>query len=270
MNQNKILPLGELLKREGKITDEQLIKALEEQRKTGDRLGHTLVKLGFITEDDLINALEKQFKLPCIKINPKIMNPNVVKLIPENICRKYRLIPFMLLNNKLTVAATDPYNLNFMNEIKFTTDYDVEIVLSPESSVMNAINFFFGEKDYNYTYDEKIDGEKVKGISSVKMLDLILLQAYNMNAREIHLQFFENEFIILFITPSRTIKSTNLPADYYPALSMRIKFIAKLDLEEKNKFQEGLIKYSIYGNEILIRILIFPHLKGENIVLKFA
>jgi len=267
---NEILPLGTLLKKEGKITDEQLNIALEEQKKTGERLGHTLIKLGFISEEDLVKALEKQFNLPCITINPKMINPQFIKIIPEDICRKYRLIPFMLVNNRLVIAVTDPYNLDFINEIKFTTDYDVELALCSEKSIMDAINFFFGEKEFGLSYRENISTQLPKGVSAVKLLDLILIQAQNMNASEVHLQYFENEFNILFITKGEKIKTSNMPAEYYKFISTRIKLLAKLDVSGKMKFQEGIANVSIYGKNNLIRVFIFPHLKGENIIIKFS
>ncbi len=88
MSENsKPLPLGQLLIAKGKITEEQLSASLKEQKNTGDRLGHTLVKFNYITDDDLIEVLEEQFGIPAVKINIKMLNPKVVKTIPENIKR---------------------------------------------------------------------------------------------------------------------------------------------------------------------------------------
>lgn len=267
MENKNVLPLGQLLIKEGKITDEQLLKALEVQRKTGDRLGHTLINLGYITEDELITVLEKQFGIPCIRINNKMINPRIIKTIPENICRKYRLIPILLEGNRLTVAVTDPYNLKFIDEIKFTTDYNVEVVLCSEKSIMDAINSNFGKRDYNYVDD---DSEKLPaGISVAKMLDMIYIQAYNMNVREVQLQYFEGKFTVLFITRKNALRSSLMPPEYYKPISMRIKNLAGLDSAGVHKFQEGLIKTKVYGNEIIIRVLIFPHATGENIILRF-
>ncbi len=267
MEKQKVLPLGHLLVKEGKINNEQLLKALEVQRKTGDRLGHTLVNLGYITEDELIEVLEKQFGIPCIKITNKMIKPQIIKTIPENICRKYRLIPLLLEGNKLTVAVTDPYNLKFIDEIKFTTDYNVEVVLCSEKSVIDAINLSYGKRDYNYI-DENSQ-TLPSGISVAKMLDMIYIQAYNMNAREVQLEYFENKFTVLFITRRNALRSSTMPPEYYNSISIRIKNLAGLDTTQKNKFQEGLIKTKVYSNDIIIRVLIFPHSEGENIVLKF-
>lgn len=267
---NKNIPLGQLLIQNHKITEEQLVKALEEQKKTRDRLGHTLIKLNYIGEDELIEILEKQFGIPAVKINLKMLNPMVVKTIPEYICRKYRLIPILLENDKLTIATTNPYDLSFRDEIKFTTDYNTEIVLSPENSVLEAINYSFGEKGTNWiSQEDKIDkGEMKAKISAAKMLEQILHRAINRRAKEIQLEYLEDDFIVLYIVPNSTISNELLPAFYYNAISLRIKSLANLDLEKKS-FQEGLLRIKIDDQEYSLRALIFPTPQGENITLQF-
>ncbi len=268
-NVEKKIPLGKLLIKSKKITEEQLLKALEVQRNTTDRLGHTLINLGYITEDELINFLENQFGIPAVRINKKMLNPILIKkTIPENICRKYRLIPILIENNKLTIAATNPYDLSFKDEIKFTTDYNIDIVLSPENSVLEAINHTFGKKEYSWQ-DEELEKNIIKSnISVAKTLDIIFLQAFNMNAREIQLEFFENKFDVLFITTDNIIHSNPLPAFYYKVISIRIRQLSSLNQNDKS-FQEGILRKKIYNKIYTIRVLIFPTRLGENIILKF-
>ncbi|MBN1899569.1 MAG: hypothetical protein JW827_12395 [Spirochaetes bacterium] len=264
----KVLPLGQLLIKEKKINEKQLARALENQRKTGDRLGHTLINLGFISEDELIQVLEHQFGIPCIKINTKILKANVIKLIPENICRKYRLIPLLIDENKLTVAATDPYNLKFIDEIKLTTDYNVDVVLCSEKSVMDAINVSYGKKNYNYVDDDS--SQLKEGVSVAKIIDMILLQAYHLKANEVQLEFLDNKFNIQFISKVHHLKRSQMPSEYYNNIAIRLKNLAGLDTTQKNQFLEGLFSKEILKNKMMVRLLIFPHPKGENIVLKFS
>jgi len=263
----KAPPLGQLLIQNGKITEEQLLKALELQRKTGDRLGHTLVNMRYIDEDTLINVLEKQFGIPCIKITNKMIHSRITKMIPENICRKYRIIPIIFNDNKLTVAAADPYNMKFIDEIKFATDYNVEVVLCSEKSIMDAIDANYGKKDYKYV-DE--DSNPIPtGVSAAKMLEMVLIQAYNMNAREVQLEYFEGNFSVVFMTKGNALVRNNMLKVYFEPIDIRIKTLAGLDVSAKNKFQEGLMTVNIYEKDILIRVFIFPNSSGENIVLRF-
>lgn len=271
-------PLGQLLIREKKITNEQLLAALEEQRKTGDRLGHTLINLGYTTEDDIIETLEKQFGIPAVKINLQMLNTLIAKLIPEAICRRYRLIPILQNENKLTIAATNPYDLSFIDQIKFTMDYNIEVVLSPEKSVLDAINFCFGKKEYDWedgqTETADQDGEHPEEpyshlkISAAKLLDMIFIQAYNMSAREIHLEYLENRFTVLFITADSVIKSKPIEDDYYKPMAVAIRSLAKLHGPSR-EFSEGILKKCIREKDFIIRVLIFPTPAGESILLKF-
>lgn len=271
------IPLGQLLIQEKKITNEQLLAALEEQRKTGDRLGHTLINLGYTTEDDIIKTLEKQFGIPAVKINTQMLNSIIAKLIPETICRRYRLIPILLNENRLTIAATNPYDLSFVDRIKFTMDYSIEVVLSPEKSVLDAINFCFGRKEHDWE-DEGPEGaegaEPEAGpyghlkVSAARLLDMIFLQGYNMSAREIHLEYFEKKFTILFFTADSVVKSKPIEDDYYKPMAVAIRSLAKLHGPSR-EFTEGILKKKIREKDFIIRVLIFPTPAGENILLKF-
>ncbi|MBU1077623.1 MAG: hypothetical protein KKH98_10045 [Spirochaetes bacterium] len=269
----KNTPLGQLLIQADKITEDQLLKALEEQRNTGHRLGHTLIKLGYIDENVLIEVLEKQFGIPAVKINKKMLNPIMIKrTLPETICRKYRLIPIMIENNSLTIAASDPYDLSFKEEIKFTTDHNIEIVLSPENSVLEAINHVFGVKKYDWE-DQDVKGTQagsnVSNVSAAKTFDMILQQAYNMKATELQLEHFEETFNVLFITPTNVIRSKPLPNYFYKPISLRIRQLSSLDLNITT-FQEGIMNMEIGKKNHTLRVLIFPTKLGENIIIKFS
>ncbi len=266
---NKNIPLGQLLIQNERISEEQLSKALEEQKKTKDKLGHTLIRLGYINEDNLISVLEKQFGIPAVKISLKMLNPKIVKIIPEYICRKYRLIPILFENNKLTIAATNPYDLSFQDEIKFTTDYDTEIVLSPENSVLDAINYCFGEKETSWinAEDEISKGEMKAKVSAAKMLEKILRQAFRRKANEVQLRYLKDNFNVVYMTPEKAIESELLPGFYYKAISMRIKNLASLD-EQKKSFQDGLFRIEIDGRAYSIRAYIFQNPVGESITLR--
>ncbi len=259
-------PLGQILLEDKKITEEQLNHALEVQRETGDRLGHTLVKLGYITEEELAKALEKQFGIPCIMLKPQMVNPLIARSIPENICRKYKIIPFMKENNKLIIAAANPYNLEFINEIKATTAHNVQLILATEKSIVEAIERNFGKKEFTSEDDYTLPS----GVPAQRLLDMLLKQAYFMKAKEIHLEFSEGKFNILFMTPVKVIRSNPLSDSYYKPISLLIKNKAHLDTMENKKFQEGIFKVKVYEKEFMVRVFVFPTPVGENILLKFS
>ena len=136
--------LGELLIKRNFITPEQLIKAQEEQKLKGGRLESNLVRLGYIKEDELLSFLSAQYRVPSVKLSKIEINPNVVKLIPPSISKKYFIIPINRVGPKLTLAMVDPSNIVVIDEIKFMTGFNVEPVVASEAEVVDAIKKYYG------------------------------------------------------------------------------------------------------------------------------
>jgi type IV pilus assembly protein PilB len=136
--------LGELLVRRNVITSDQLRKALEEQKTRGGRLGSSLVRLGFIKEDELLSFLSAQYRVPSIRLSKYEINPNVIKLIPSSIAKKYFIIPVHRVGPKLTLAMADPSNIMVIDEIKFMTGFNVEPVVASETEIIDAIKKYYG------------------------------------------------------------------------------------------------------------------------------
>jgi type IV pilus assembly protein PilB len=136
--------LGELLIKRNFITPEQLKKAHEEQKLKGGRLESNLVRLGFIKEDELLSFLSAQYRVPSVKISKIEINPNIVKLIPPSISKKYFIIPINRVGPKLTLAMVDPSNIVVIDEIKFMTGFNVEPVVASEAEIVDAIKKYYG------------------------------------------------------------------------------------------------------------------------------
>ena len=131
--------LGELLIKRNFITPEQLKKAQDEQKLKGGRLESNLVKLGYIKEDELLSFLSAQYRVPSVKISKIEINPNVTKLIPPSISKKYFIIPINRVGPKLTLAMADPSNIVVIDEVKFITGFNVEPVVASETEIVDAI-----------------------------------------------------------------------------------------------------------------------------------
>ncbi len=135
--------LGQILINSNIISEEQLKQALNLQKKEGGRLGTNLIKLGYITEEKLVSFLSKQYGVPAINLNDHRIDPSVIKLVPYEIARKYLIIPIARVGATLTIAMADPSNVFAIDDVKFMTGYNVEVVVSSESSIMNAINTYY-------------------------------------------------------------------------------------------------------------------------------
>jgi hypothetical protein len=138
--------LGELLISSNIISEEQLKYALNLQKKEGGRLGTNLVKLGYVTEDKLVAFLSKQFGVPAIQLSDYKIDLSVVKLIPVEMAKKYTIMPVARVGATLTIAMTDPSNVFAIDDVKFMTGYNVEVAVSSETGIENAINAYYNGK----------------------------------------------------------------------------------------------------------------------------
>ncbi len=141
-----MVKLGQILIASSIITEEQLKQALNFQKKEGGRLGTNLVKLGFITEDKLVTFLSKQYSVSAINLADYKINLPVLKLIPSDMAKKYLIMPVTRVGATLTIAMADPSNVFAIDDVKFMTGYNVEVVVSSESAILNAISTYYGGK----------------------------------------------------------------------------------------------------------------------------
>ncbi len=134
-----VAKLGQLLITSSIITEDQLKQALNLQKKEGGRLGTNLTKLGYVAEDKLVSFLSKQFGVPAMNLPDYAIDPSVVKLIPLEMARKYLIMPITRVGATLTIAMADPSNVFAIDDVKFMTGYNVEVVVAAESSIIHAI-----------------------------------------------------------------------------------------------------------------------------------
>jgi len=135
-----IARLGQLLLASNIITEGQLKDALSLQRREGGRLGTNLVKLGYVTEEKLVAFLSRQYGVSAIDLSDYKIDPSLLKLIPVDMARKYLIVPVARVGATLTIAMIDPSNVFAIDDVKFRTGYNVEVVVSSESSILNAIS----------------------------------------------------------------------------------------------------------------------------------
>lgn len=143
--------LGQILINANIISEEQLKQALNLQKKEGGRLGTNLIKLGFITEEKLVTFLSKQYGVPSVNLSDHKIDPSLIKLIPYEIAKKYLIIPIARVGATLTIAMADPSNVFAIDDVKFMTGYNVEVVVSSESSIINAINTHYSKGEDSLT-----------------------------------------------------------------------------------------------------------------------
>src|SRR5689334_24986976 len=172
--------LGEILLREGLITQDQLKKALLEQKNTGMRLGYTLVKLGFIQETEISKMLARQYRMPAVDLSRFEVDPKIVKLIPPDVAVKHTVLPLKREGRTLTVAMADPTNVTVIEDLKFITRYDIFPVIAGEYTLKTSIERYYEQsdaqlqtllKDIEQTDDLEVIEEKEEEQGPVQVAD---------------------------------------------------------------------------------------------------
>src|SRR5713226_8836269 len=208
--------LGELLVRENLISLQQLQKAQEEQ-KAGGRIGYHLTKLGFIEESELTNFLSKQYGVPSINLKEFDIDAEVVRLVPKDVAEKHQCIPVNRAGASLILAMSDPSNIYAIDDIKFLTGYNIEVVVASEQAIKEALEKYYAEKGPSYDevmegFDESEievghddEGENVVDMEKsaaeapvVKLVNLILLDAIKKGASDIHVEPYEKDFRVRY------------------------------------------------------------------------
>lgn len=281
--------LGELLVRNNIITKEQLAKALDEQRTSGgqQRLGSILVKNGLVTEPDLTTFLSKQYGVPSINLSEFEADMAVVKIIPADVAQKYQIVPVNRAGSTLIIAMADPSNIFAIDDIKFMTGYNVEVVVASESSIKTAIDKYYDQSASlaDVMNDLEMDDLEVIGededvdVSSleratedapvVKLVNLILTDAIKKKASDIHIEPYERTFRVRYRIDGVLYEVMKPPLKLKNAITSRIKIMADLDIAERRLPQDGRIKIKMGGGQDMdYRVSVLPTLFGEKVVLR--
>jgi len=281
--------LGELLVRENLISLQQLQKAQEEQRKTGGRIGSLLVKQGAIAEGDLTNFLSKQYGVPAISLKDFDIDEEVLKLIPKATAEKHQVIPVNRAGSSLIIAMSDPSNIFAIDDIKFLTGYNVEVVVASEQAIKEAIERYYAEKGPSYEdlmqgFDDSevslvesenesenvLDLEKsAEDAPVVKLVNLILMDAIKKGASDIHVEPYEKDFRVRFRIDGVLYEVMKPPMKLRSAIISRLKIMSELDISERRLPQDGRIKLKLgKGKEMDFRVSVCPTLFGEKVVMR--
>jgi type IV pilus assembly protein PilB len=279
--------LGELLVRENLISLQQLQKAQEAQRKSGGRLGVNLTKLGIIGEEDLTNFLSKQYGVPAINLAEFEVDPEVIKLIPVDVAKKHQVIPINRAGSSLIVAMSDPANIYAIDDLKFLTGYNIEVVVASEVAIDEATVRYY-EKHVSYEevlgdIDENdvdlasateeinvVDLEKAADEAPVvKLCNVILVNAIKRHASDIHIEPYEKSFRVRYRIDGVLYEEQPLPMKLKAAITSRVKIMSSLDIAERRLPQDGRIKLKLgKDKEMDFRVSVLPTLFGEKIVLR--
>jgi type IV pilus assembly protein PilB len=284
--------LGQILLKEGLITEEQLEKATEIQKKDGKRLGETLINLGIVTDKDIVIAMAKQLSIPYASYAKGLLKPaenqDLAKLVPEDYARRNMLLPVSKHLNSLTVAFMDPLDLIAIDNLKRMTNCEINPIISTKADLQRAIDEFYGREDLlkdaisdSYELEEfKVEKDLEEDLSLddliaraeeapvVKLVDLILMQAIKDRVSDIHIEPFKNKINIRYRIDGVLYEIPPPAKHLLPAIVSRIKILSNLDIAERRLPQDGVFFVKVENKDIDIRVSTIPAIFGEKVVMR--
>lgn len=284
----KAIPIGQLLVEEKVISKEQLELALIEQRTSKKRLGEVIAELGFASERDILRTLALRLGVEYVDTPLFIVELDVIRLIPEALARRYNIIPVYLRSGTLTIATNDPLDFACLEDIAMITGLEIKTVLAPMPEIDRAINRVYAKKssddimgnikdEFSASYlpsMEKIDqddvnmAERVDSAPIVKLVNSLIMEAYQQNASDIHIEPEERFTRIRFRIDGDLVVHNELSHEIHQLITTRIKIISSMNIAEKRIPQDGSFQFK---NDFLLvdmRVSSLPTPFGEKIVMR--
>ncbi len=292
---------GALLVRDNKALSTEVKKAEESAKKEGGRLGKHLAKQGLIDESELASFLSNQYKVPAVSLSDFEIEEDVLALIPVDVVQKHQSIPLSRVGNTLIVAMVDPSNIYAIDDLKFITGYNIDVVVTTEGSFAGAVEEYYGEEvapengsevampsiDYDQIIDEINDDEvdvvvaeadnatvldlerAAEDAPVIRLVNLILLDAIRKGASDIHIEPYEKIMRVRYRIDGVLYEVMKPPYKLKNSITSRLKVMSKLDIAERRLPQDGRIKLRIgKDREMDFRVSVLPTLFGEKTVMR--
>jgi type IV pilus assembly protein PilB len=282
--------LGQFLLERGAITPDELARALSQQEETGEKLGAVLVRLGLITEAELVGHLSALLAIPVVTVLEDIIDPDVLRLIPSQIARKYDLVPIRRINGSLTVAMADPTNLRAVDDVTFATSLRIVPAIAASSAIRRAIGQQYEDTPRaDALLDTDVDAHEVEIVDRaapgsaadlsdlkawadqapvIRLVNTIFADAIAKAASDIHLEPFEAGLHVRYRLDGLLQRIKALPKQVEAGIVSRIKIMANLDIAERRLPQDGRLRLRYEGREIDVRVSSMPTVSGESLCMR--
>lgn len=271
--------LGELLLESGIITEQQLQTALEEQQRTKKKLGDVLLAQGVLTEHQLIEVLEFQLGIPHVTLSRFQIDAKLSQVIPEQMARRYQVLPIRVDGRKLMVAMADPLDLFVIDDLRMSTGFTIEPAIISRGELQRGIARLYGLQDSMNemikdlgTGAAQIDVEDsvILGEDSpvVRLVQQMIEQAVRLGASDIHVDPMETQLAIRYRIDGQLRNERTVPKSMQGVIIARLKILGNLNIAERRLPQDGRIKMLVDGKPIDIRLSSLPTVHGEKIVMR--
>ena len=285
--------LAEMLVRDNVITQDTLDLALATQAEHGGSLGRILIDGGYANEWELAAALGKQLNVPFITLSHYEIDLQILDSIPQEIVKKYKIVPIDKTEDTLTVALSDPSNIYLLDELRLLTQLKIVPVISFESDIEEAIRQYYNfandteeglkeisdeEAQILEMFDAKENGSEAEAEQDddlevqsgpvVSFVNMTIADAIKMRASDIHIEPYEKELRLRYRIDGVLHEVKSPPKKFQNAIISRVKIMSLLDIAERRLPQDGRFKMSMSGKNIDFRVSTCPVAYGEKVVMR--
>ena len=274
--------IGDLLVQNGVITEEQLMSALARQKKTRQKLGKALVVLGYVAEEQFLNFLAQQLKIPMVDLSRYNFNHNDVLKLTETHARRFRCVVLKEETDYFLIGMTDPLDISAYDEIQRLLPKPIELAVVPDSQLLGILDQMYRRTSEIDDWADQLSDEIVEDtfdsaklsetddadIPVVRLLKSIFEDAVSVGASDIHIEPDEKVLRIRQRVDGLLQEHVMKDARIAPALILRLKLMAELNISEKRLPQDGRFNITVKGHSIDVRMSTMPIQFGESVVMR--
>ena len=298
--------LGELLVEWGAVTPKDITRALEHAKKQSLRIGEALIDLKLVSDTAVYKALAQQHNMEYVDLDKNALSPQTISAIPDDLMRKYLILPLSKDNGKLRVAVHDPLDLEMLDILRFRLHTDIRTVLAPRSRIKNILDDLFQttaqttidktmdqsidklRQSLDRTVDKSVDRSLDRSIDKsidmdnmgedsandptqapiIKLVQAMIAEAVRSRASDIHIEPMKDRVRVRYRIDGECVERDRIPLRMKGPLISRIKIMGGIDIAEKRLPQDGRIKLTVDKANIDFRVSTLPAYHGESVVLR--
>src|SRR4051812_745669 len=283
MGRPEKIRLGDLLTTQKIISQEQLAAALEQQKKSGRRLGRVLIEHGFANEEQICEAISRQLSIPYVNLKFYNFNDQVVRRLPEAQARRFRAVVLEDRPSSCLIGMADPTDLFAFDEITRLLKRDIEVAVVSEAMLLQNIDRIYRRTDQISGLAKELErdlgdsyvdfgalgaGAGAEEAPVVKLLQSVFEDAVQVNASDVHIEPLETRLQIRFRIDGALMPQMQTDPKIAPALALRLKLMAGLDISEKRLPQDGRPMVAVRDEKVDVRMSTMPCQYGETVVLR--
>ncbi|MDR1141158.1 MAG: GspE/PulE family protein [Planctomycetaceae bacterium] len=276
-----------ILQRRGLLSTSQIAEAQEMAKSTDIHVRDAIVRLGYASSEDVTKAVAEEYGREYIDLNGVVIPPAIVELVPESVARENGILPYQVDGDTLRIIMSDPNDIETLDKLRFILNRPVEPFLASKELIQEAVNRHYtqniGESadsliqemtdtEIDFTATSSIGGDISSVADSdapiVRLSNLIIEEAVQLRASDIHIEPFEDRVRVRYRIDGILVERDTIPKRLQGSVLSRFKILARLDIAERRRTQDGRIKLSILDKELDLRVSVIPTNHGQSIVMR--